>query len=50
MAKNQIALPAAGGGLMRYSDEFKSKMQIKPMYVVIAIVIVIAIEIFLRLR
>ncbi len=48
MAKNQISLPASGGGLMRYSDEFKSKLQIKPMHIIIAIVLTILIEILLR--
>ena len=48
MAKNQISLPASGGGLMRYSDEFKSKLQIKPMHIVVAIVLTILLEIILR--
>ncbi len=50
MAKNQIALPASGGGLMRYSDEFKSKLQIKPSHIVAVIVVAIVIEVLLRLR
>ncbi len=50
MAKNQISLPASGGGLMRYSDEFKSKLQMKPSHIVIAIVVAIIIEVLLRLR
>ena len=48
MAKNNISLPASGGGLMRYSDEFKSKLQIKPAHVVILIAVVIILEILLR--
>ena len=47
MAKNNISLPASGGGLMRYSDEFKSKIQIKPTQVVILIVLVVVLEIVL---
>ena len=49
MAKNQIALPSSGGGLMRYSDEFKSKLRVKPSYVIIAIAVAIVLEILLRL-
>lgn len=48
MAKdNKIHLPASGGGLVRYSEEMPSKLQLKPMMVVAIIVVIIIIEIIL---
>jgi len=47
MANNKISLPSSGGGLMRYSDEIKSKFFIKPVHVVILIIIVALIGIYL---
>ncbi|MFH1637338.1 MAG: preprotein translocase subunit Sec61beta [Candidatus Woesearchaeota archaeon] len=42
MAKdNKIRMPQSGGGLIRYYDEYKSKLQINPWYVVVAIVVVV---------
>jgi len=40
---NKITMPSSGGGLMRYFDESKSKIQIKPSYIVVAIAIVIIV-------
>ena len=38
----QMHIPASSGGLVRYFDEYKSKIQIKPEMVVLMIIIVIA--------
>ncbi|MFH1328748.1 MAG: preprotein translocase subunit Sec61beta [Candidatus Bathyarchaeota archaeon] len=44
MAKqNRISMPQTGGGLVRYFDDYKSKFEIKPMYVVVLIVAVIVL-------
>ena len=48
MASPQLRVPSAGGGLVRYFDEYKSKIQIKPEYVIVAIILVIIFEILLR--
>ena len=49
MAKdNKVNMPTSGGGLMRYSDESKSKLQFKPEHVIILIVIVIVIQLLLH--
>ena len=48
MAKDRISIPFSGGGLMRYSDEFKSKLQLKPAHVIILIVLVLIFEILLH--
>ena len=41
MADNKISMPSGMGGLMRYFDEYKSKIQMKPAYVVGLIVLII---------
>jgi preprotein translocase subunit Sec61beta len=49
MAKNnRISMPQSGGGLVRYFDEYKSKLEIKPTYVVALIVIIIVLMTFLH--
>ncbi len=44
----QIRLPQSGGGLVRYFDEYKSKLKFSPLTVVILIIIIIIIEFFLH--
>lgn len=48
MADEGIRMPMGTGGLLRYYDEYKSKVQIKPHYVIIMIVAVIILELLLR--
>ena len=50
MADNKIRMPSGMGGLVRYFDEYKSKLEIKPAHVVALIILVILIEIFLYLQ
>jgi len=38
---DKINMPAGFGGLMRYGEEYKSKLMLKPEYVVIFIILVI---------
>lgn len=45
---NRIRMPASTGGLIRYYDEYKSKLEFKPIYVVIAIVVVIVAGLILN--
>ena len=44
---NRITMPSGMGGLMRYFDEYKSKIRIKPGHIIIMVVVVMAIMIFL---
>ncbi|MAH01863.1 hypothetical protein CMO87_01860 [Candidatus Woesearchaeota archaeon] len=44
---NKISMPSGMGGLMRYFDEYKSRIRIKPGHILIMVVIVMAIMIFL---
>ncbi len=49
MAKdNKVQMPTSGGGLMRYSDESKSKLQFKPEHVILLVIIVIVIQILVH--
>jgi preprotein translocase subunit Sec61beta len=45
----QMRMPSGMGGLMRYFEEYKSKIQLKPAHVVLLVVAVLAFEIIIRL-
>lgn len=48
MAKdNRIHLPSSGGGIVSYSEDIKTKFEIKPSVVIAIIVFVIIIELIL---
>lgn len=45
---NKIRLPSGQGGLTRYFDEYKSKIEFSPAWVVVFCVVIILIIIFLH--
>lgn len=47
MADSKIQMPSSGGGLVRYFDDYKTKFEIKPIYVIVVIVLIIIVEIYL---
>jgi len=47
MAQQRINLPSGSGGLMRYFDEYHSKIRIKPGHIIILSILVIVIMLFL---
>jgi len=47
MASDRIQMPSGMGGLVRYFDEYKSKIEFKPGHIIILCVIVIIVMIFL---
>jgi preprotein translocase subunit Sec61beta len=49
MAKEKSIIPSSMGGLVRYFDEYKSKLQIKPGVVVVACIVVIVLLILLQI-
>jgi preprotein translocase subunit Sec61beta len=50
MAKdNKIHLPGGFGGLMRYSDEYDSYINLKPVHVVVFIILILGLRILLPL-
>ena len=49
MADNKISLPSSGGGLVRYFEDLKSKINLKPEVVMIIIGLVVVLEIILHM-
>ena len=45
---NRIQMPSSGGGIVRYFEDYKSKISIKPHYVLIMVVVVLILEIILH--
>ncbi|HLD97697.1 MAG TPA: preprotein translocase subunit Sec61beta [Candidatus Nanoarchaeia archaeon] len=48
MAQDSVSMPGVFGGLMRYNEEYDSKIKFKPEYVIGFIVIVAIAAILLR--
>ncbi len=49
MADNErIQMPSSSGGIVRYFDDYKSKIQFKPGHVVLLVIVVIIAEIILH--
>ena len=48
MADNKISLPQSGGGLVRYSENTGSRIQMSPVSVVVMIIFVILLAIVLH--
>lgn len=47
MAQERIQMPASGGGLIRYSEEYKSKISFNPIILIAIIILIVIIELFL---
>ena len=47
MANDKISMPSGMGGLVRYFDEYQSKIKFKPGHIIVLCVVVIIIMIFL---
>ena len=47
MRQDKISMPSGMGGLMRYFDEYKSKIKIKPGHIIVMVLVVMVIMIFL---
>ncbi|MBN2454784.1 preprotein translocase subunit Sec61beta [Candidatus Woesearchaeota archaeon] len=50
MAEDKIRMPATQGGLVRYFEDYKSKLEFKPGHIIIMVVVVVLIELFLHIR
>ncbi|MBC8500271.1 MAG: preprotein translocase subunit Sec61beta [Nanoarchaeota archaeon] len=48
--KDKINMPASTAGITRYFDDYKSRIEFKPQYIIVLVIIVILIEIFLHLN
>jgi len=49
MSKDKISMPSSQGGLVRYFDEYKSKIEFKPGYIIIFVIVIMILEIILHL-
>lgn len=47
MANDRVSMPSGIGGLVRYFDEYKSKIKLKPGHIVIMCILVIVIMLVL---
>ena len=47
MAQDRISMPSGMGGLVRYFDEYKSKIKFKPGHVIVICAVVIIIMLVL---
>ena len=47
--RDKINMPASTAGITRYFDDYKSRVEFKPQYIIVLVVIVIIIEIFLHM-
>ncbi len=45
---NKVQMPSSMGGLVRYFDEYKSRISLKPGHILILVAIVVIIEIVLH--
>ena len=48
MAKDKVQMPSSMGGLVRYFDEYKSKIEFKPGHIIILWIVVIVIMVILH--
>lgn len=46
---DKISMPTSGGGLVRYFDEYKSKIRFRPGNIIVLAVVIIIIMIILHL-
>jgi preprotein translocase subunit Sec61beta len=49
MANDKIQMPSGMGGLVRYFDEYRSKIEFKPGHIIVICVVVIIILILLHI-
>ena len=47
MAQDRVSMPSGMGGLVRYFDEYKSKVKFKPGHIIVLCIVVIVIMLFL---
>ena len=48
MSDDRIQMPHSGGGIVRYFDEYKSKIEFSPKVVVGILILVIILEVLLH--
>lgn len=48
MPQDKITMPASMGGLVRYFDEYKSRIEFDPGHIIILAIVIIVLEIVLH--
>jgi preprotein translocase subunit Sec61beta len=48
MADQRVQMPAGFGGLMRFDEEFKSKIMLKPVHIIGFVILIIIFRIILQ--
>ena len=48
MAKDRIQMPSGMGGLVRYFDDYKSKIEFKPGHIIVMAVLIMLILVILH--
>jgi len=49
MANQGINLPSTGGGLIRYNEEYKSKLMLKPAHVILFLILITVFVLTLKI-
>jgi preprotein translocase subunit Sec61beta len=49
MANPGLFMPSTGGGLIRYNEEYKSKLMLKPAHVVLFLILIVALVYALKI-
>ena len=47
MADDKIRMPAGFGGLMRFDEEYESKIMLKPIHVIVFVILILAFRVSL---
>lgn len=50
MSDEKISMPATSGGLVRYFDDFQSRIEIKPSIIIAMIILITIVELFLHYK
>jgi preprotein translocase subunit Sec61beta len=48
MADNKIHMPSGYGGLMRFDEEYESKIMLKPTHVIAFVIFILVFRLFLE--
>ena len=50
MAQEKVSMPSGMGGIVRYFDEYKSKIRFKPSHIIVIAVVIIIIILVLHAK
>ena len=48
MAQDRVQLPSGMGGLVRYFDEYRSRIELKPGHIILFVILIVVIEMVLH--